>query len=162
MSPVAACAPMFRARAGPDRPPGGKTFAPCRAAIPAESSVDPSSTTMHSSGSTCERPKLARHCSKSPPPLYTGITTEIQGIMLGFSLRCITSWVKTMDRRQGPVVAHIILVLPVQTTEKIEPHITSRAMSTRKGGTSNRSEEHTSELQSPCNLVCRLLLEKKK
>src|SRR3989454_4504956 len=29
----------------------------------------------------------------------------------------------------------------------------------RLGG---RSEEHTSELQSPCNLVCRLLLEKKK
>src|SRR2546426_3626872 len=29
-------------------------------------------------------------------------------------------------------------------------------------GTPPRSEEHTSELQSPCNLVCRLLLEKKK
>src|SRR5256885_11553866 len=29
-------------------------------------------------------------------------------------------------------------------------------------GCTNRSEEHTSELQSPCNLVCRLLLEKKK
>src|SRR2546426_8331337 len=29
-------------------------------------------------------------------------------------------------------------------------------------GRLNRSEEHTSELQSPCNLVCRLLLEKKK
>src|SRR5256885_3952788 len=29
-------------------------------------------------------------------------------------------------------------------------------------GTVKRSEEHTSELQSPCNLVCRLLLEKKK
>src|SRR2546426_7615006 len=28
--------------------------------------------------------------------------------------------------------------------------------------TGRRSEEHTSELQSPCNLVCRLLLEKKK
>src|SRR2546426_8136115 len=28
--------------------------------------------------------------------------------------------------------------------------------------TPRRSEEHTSELQSPCNLVCRLLLEKKK
>src|SRR2546426_7788871 len=28
--------------------------------------------------------------------------------------------------------------------------------------TKTRSEEHTSELQSPCNLVCRLLLEKKK
>src|SRR2546426_7406127 len=37
----------------------------------------------------------------------------------------------------------------------------------RRGGGSGppnpcRSEEHTSELQSPCNLVCRLLLEKKK
>src|SRR2546426_6978386 len=37
----------------------------------------------------------------------------------------------------------------------------------RRGGTlftasHARSEEHTSELQSPCNLVCRLLLEKKK
>src|SRR5256885_7999612 len=30
------------------------------------------------------------------------------------------------------------------------------------GANPMRSEEHTSELQSPCNLVCRLLLEKKK
>src|SRR2546426_8760056 len=30
------------------------------------------------------------------------------------------------------------------------------------GNVPKRSEEHTSELQSPCNLVCRLLLEKKK
>src|SRR5256885_6513101 len=35
---------------------------------------------------------------------------------------------------------------------------------TRRGRTMKvpRSEEHTSELQSPCNIVCRLLLEKKK
>src|SRR5256885_3796006 len=32
----------------------------------------------------------------------------------------------------------------------------------RQKGRVGRSEEHTSELQSPCNLVCRLLLEKKK
>src|SRR5688500_19561471 len=32
----------------------------------------------------------------------------------------------------------------------------------RRNPPSSRSEEHTSELQSPCNLVCRLLLEKKK
>src|SRR2546426_9335554 len=32
----------------------------------------------------------------------------------------------------------------------------------RQVRTRGRSEEHTSELQSPCNLVCRLLLEKKK
>src|SRR5256885_4516880 len=34
--------------------------------------------------------------------------------------------------------------------------------STMTEGKGVRSEEHTSELQSPCNLVCRLLLEKKK
>src|SRR5256885_12345179 len=32
----------------------------------------------------------------------------------------------------------------------------------RSNSCHRRSEEHTSELQSPCNLVCRLLLEKKK
>src|SRR5256885_10831313 len=32
----------------------------------------------------------------------------------------------------------------------------------RRKNDSHRSEEHTSELQSPCNLLCRLLLEKKK
>src|SRR5256885_11870731 len=37
--------------------------------------------------------------------------------------------------------------------------IIGRGKSRRDGGA--RSEEHTSELQSPCNLVCRLLLEKK-
>src|SRR6266850_7906963 len=33
---------------------------------------------------------------------------------------------------------------------------------TSRSSRRSRSEEHTSELQSPCNLVCRLLLEKKK
>src|SRR5205807_8223055 len=38
------------------------------------------------------------------------------------------------------------------------PRLRDRAGTPRR----RRSEEHTSELQSPCNLVCRLLLEKKK
>src|SRR2546426_9508442 len=37
-----------------------------------------------------------------------------------------------------------------------------RAWAPGPAATLCRSEEHTSELQSPCNLVCRLLLEKKK
>src|SRR5256885_13314434 len=37
-----------------------------------------------------------------------------------------------------------------------------RAHGFAKASQQQRSEEHTSELQSPCNLVCRLLLEKKK
>src|SRR5256885_5324568 len=39
---------------------------------------------------------------------------------------------------------------------------TPRATVRRPWRNRSRSEEHTSELQSPCNLVCRLLLEKKK
>src|SRR5256885_7574056 len=38
----------------------------------------------------------------------------------------------------------------------------SQDVETAAGFRIQRSEEHTSELQSPCNLVCRLLLEKKK
>src|SRR2546426_6244838 len=45
-------------------------------------------------------------------------------------------------------------------------HIRPAVVDARPGPTGafhqHRSEEHTSELQSPCNLVCRLLLEKKK
>src|SRR5256885_4784223 len=39
---------------------------------------------------------------------------------------------------------------------------TSQAPPPAAAVSGGRSEEHTSELQSPCNLVCRLLLEKKK
>src|SRR5256885_13526437 len=42
------------------------------------------------------------------------------------------------------------------------PGRSSRTSSRTPTLTGRRSEEHTSELQSPCNLVCRLLLEKKK
>src|SRR5688500_19543007 len=42
-----------------------------------------------------------------------------------------------------------------------EPHPGPRAPRRGCAQLRSRSEEHTSELQSPCNLVCRLLLEKK-
>src|SRR2546426_8980859 len=44
---------------------------------------------------------------------------------------------------------------PLQTTRTRQPRSGDQPLA-------ERSEEHTSELQSPCNLVCRLLLEKKK
>src|SRR5256885_7341673 len=40
--------------------------------------------------------------------------------------------------------------------------VTNRLCPAGAWGVLRRSEEHTSELQSPCNLVCRLLLDKKK
>src|SRR5256885_12137701 len=42
------------------------------------------------------------------------------------------------------------------------PHFRSIVATPHAHRAALRSEEHTSELQSPCNLVCRLLLEKKK
>src|SRR5256885_7096059 len=47
---------------------------------------------------------------------------------------------------------------------QLSQHGHDPAQVTRSGNVlrNHRSEEHTSELQSPCNLVCRLLLEKKK
>src|SRR2546426_6982625 len=42
------------------------------------------------------------------------------------------------------------------------PAARAAGLSDQNSTAGTRSEEHTSELQSPCNLVCRLLLEKKK
>src|SRR5256885_10875540 len=56
-------------------------------------------------------------------------------------------------------------LFPYTTLFRSAPHGASAAGSPWPGWTrlpTGRSEEHTSELQSPCNLVCRLLLEKKK
>src|SRR2546426_2787694 len=44
-----------------------------------------------------------------------------------------------------------------RTVDVVMPHCHRHVLAK-----AHRSEEHTSELQSPCNLVCRLLLEKKK
>src|SRR2546426_5008822 len=57
------------------------------------------------------------------------------------------------------IVEATLEVLTVQTTEK-GLELVCRMDATLPPLV--RSEEHTSELQSPCNLVCRLLLEKKK
>src|SRR5256885_682072 len=55
-----------------------------------------------------------------------------------------------------PIIAHSLMPLPnIATRLLLLPIIAHYLMPLP-----NRSEEHTSELQSPCNLVCRLLLEK--
>src|SRR5688500_19362910 len=52
----------------------------------------------------------------------------------------------------------IATILSAQSTDKKINEVTKTLFAKY----TTRSEEHTSELQSPCNLVCRLLLEKKK
>src|SRR5256885_12256336 len=56
------------------------------------------------------------------------------------------------ERRDAPA--------PRRTARSPAPR--GAAPACRRSARGSRSEEHTSELQSPCNLVCRLLLEKKK
>src|SRR2546426_4978870 len=52
--------------------------------------------------------------------------------------------------------------VPARDDERAASQRRGEATGTRGRSADARSEEHTSELQSPCNLVCRLLLEKKK
>src|SRR3989454_4247023 len=56
---------------------------------------------------------------------------------------------------RSPSATELLLYAVRRAEGTLEPHLQVRH------GPCNRSEEHTSELQSPCNLVCRLLLEKK-
>src|SRR5256885_11790892 len=51
---------------------------------------------------------------------------------------------------------------PVLPKSSVRPLSAGPFSRRQRSSRSERSEEHTSELQSPCNLVCRLLLEKKK
>src|SRR2546426_4079073 len=74
----------------------------------------------------------------------------------------------SISRRRGPSPLSRSAASTVSTKDR--PWLSCRwdtLIATRRGGRpalcqERRSEEHTSELQSPCNLVCRLLLEKKK
>src|SRR5690348_17623326 len=68
--------------------------------------------------------------------------------------------------RGGAAAAHGVLVAARRRPARLRRHARRRAMDLLEGGLQrqrrSRSEEHTSELQSPVHLVCRLLLEKKK
>src|SRR5256885_10822932 len=75
-------------------------------------------------------------------------TTLFRSVLVrSFAVACVLA-ATAADAAHTLVVTHAAVTYPHYTT------IVWAA--------SARSEEHTSELQSPCNLVCRLLLEKKK
>src|SRR5256885_14458711 len=93
------------------------------------------------------------------------------------SLHRIAHRLRAIAAARGVLEPHPIglrlLVAPVALHPDGRPevrHLRDRRVAGQDGGGQRarpqqhaaRSEEHTSELQSPCNLVCRLLLEKKK
>src|SRR5205807_8092716 len=107
------------------------------------------------------RPGAARSASHG---LDTGPVT----LCLSFSLRPRPAAVHPLSLHdalpiscaaQPAMICLPTSVDPVKTTLRTAGWSTNRCP---PGGAQGRSEEHTSELQSPCNLVCRLLLEKKK
>src|SRR5450432_3333361 len=79
ISPAATEAPRFLAAAGPPRTGVETIVAPAARALAAVSSVDPSSTTMHSNAGWVDRPRLRNASVSSRSALYAGITTEILG-----------------------------------------------------------------------------------
>src|SRR5688500_20271439 len=79
-----------------------------------------------------------------------------------------TTLFRSIKSSMYPYIALIALAarkagVPVKWIEDRREHLIASSSGTdRIAWRELRSEEHTSELQSPCNLVCRLLLEKKK
>src|SRR5256885_11403232 len=72
------------------------------------------------------------------------------------------SQVRGAQRAGGRVGAQVIVAVGEAEAALRRGGAHHRAVLEVGRGAEVRSEEHTSELQSPCNLVCRLLLEKKK
>src|SRR2546426_11268683 len=106
---------------------------------------------------------LARQCQTKQHKMKT-ISLALISV-----LACIFSLIAAAQSR--PAADLIITNAKVWTVDKSNPAaqavavLGDRIVSVGSNSDVNnwrRSEEHTSELQSPCNLVCRLLLEKKK
>src|SRR5256885_10894672 len=86
--------------------------------------------------------------------------------LLDFVLRDVLTRVGGADRCVSEFIRVTGTVLPDKVFLRTMPELnngsrTLAGVPVRAQLLGSRSEEHTSELQSPCNLVCRLLLEKK-
>src|SRR5256885_7818450 len=91
------------------------------------------------------RLRTSKHLSCSPFFFFNDTaTTEIYTLSLHDALPIYATFRAEFDHLLATYVGR---PTPLSYAQRLSEH---------------RSEEHTSELQSPCNLVCRLLLEKKK
>src|SRR5256885_8224988 len=80
---------------------------------------------------------------------YTTLFRSVRRLRRRGTLEGNSSWSPNLLNFQTCSICGCILARPASSQNADRAHW-------------HRSEEHTSELQSPCNLVCRLLLEKKK
>src|SRR2546426_2755191 len=92
-------------------------------------------------------------------PNASRAVTSTAGVMVAAAAVLVGCTVNTSRDAAAGVMLKVALVTPRSpSAEKLSVY----PVPTLSIDKSERSEEHTSELQSPCNLVCRLLLEKKK
>src|SRR5688500_9724440 len=120
-----------------------------------------------SSAATIGAPQRRRRGTSiiTPPKTSAMPTPSVPGMVSDEGI-CI--WPSRAAQPNGSVSFHAPDTMksrPITNAAAVLAIDFQRAVSKGDAGTEaskDRSEEHTSELQSPCNLVCRLLLEKKK
>src|SRR5256885_12063360 len=86
-------------------------------------------------------------------------TTLFRSVEIGVSIKAQKGHLRDMDQAVEKRSYRNLVVKNDDVQVRQKPGARSQES---YRSSSLRSEEHTSELQSPCNLVCRLLLEKKK
>src|SRR5207244_12483191 len=101
------------------------------------------------------------HFSASPPSLPSFPTRRSSDLLL-LILIIDTFWDKKTTGRAWRVVLMLTFVGLICMASVFAPDMFEDRISGQNVYGRMRSEEHTSELQSPDHLVCRLLLEKKK
>src|SRR5256885_2604679 len=99
---------------------------------------------------------MIRRPPRSPLFPYTTLFRSLHEVAIG------RLQAKPLDqRRRLLLAAHAVMVQDHGAADVAQSPEVAQALA-QVHVVEIRSEEHTSELQSPCNLVCRLLLEKKK
>src|SRR2546426_12654175 len=112
--------------------------------------------------------KLSLRRKRSSPNVFDMAATETITSIIFIKLICFFLMIRRPPR--STLFPYTTLFRSVRWHVPESPSRSHRAreparLASRRAGEGrarDRSEEHTSELQSPCNLVCRLLLEKKK
>src|SRR5205807_9692141 len=102
-------------------------------------------------------------CPPPPPPLHSFPTRRSSDLSAN-SGRASKPRNPQSSSLRASLARSLAVLAPLTTTISRSPFCTAEPTSPYPPSLVNpvlRSEEHTSELQSPCNLVCRLLLEKK-
>src|SRR5256886_12223989 len=99
----------------------------------------------------------------SPPDFFLPLNTEPYVQSDADLNKVDTHWLELIGRIQpGANAASIEAEMRVELKQWLRSHWSDMSANDRARFPEQRSEEHTSELQSQSNLVCRLLLEKKK